>query len=235
MDTYELTGELNLLRKLQSHAHEVVFDVGSNTGSWCDLVLTCLPHAHVHTFELSDQTHALFMRSHTDFSRITCNSFGLSDCTTWVKYKHCSDNHKLSTQLELMSPGTLAHVNYSWQQGLVVQGDAYTTSRRIDTIHLLKVDVEGHEPQVLQGLSHMLSEHKVNVIQFEYGTANIVSKFLLMDYYKLLEPWGYVLGKLSPQGVSFKPYSLTDEDFRGPNCVAVHTSQTQIIQDLRVT
>lgn len=233
MDTYELTGEAALLQVLGQFPMHTVFDVGSNTGSWCALALSCLPEAHVHTFELSHHTYDQFLQSGLDFSRITCNSFCLGTATQMVQFKYCDHNNKLSTQLEHMNPGTLAHVAYAWMSGLVVQGDAYAQSRQIDQVNLLKIDVEGSEPDVLQGFTQMLHMGKIDVIQFEYGTANIITKFLLMDFYKLLEPLGYHLGKLTPMGVDFKPYSLVDEDFRGPNYVAVHDSCAHLIPKLQ--
>jgi hypothetical protein len=72
----------------------------------------------------------------------------------------------------------------------------------------------------------------VGCIQFEYGTANIVARWLLVDANEFLSPLGYIFGKLSPGKVAFKPYDLNDENFFGPNIVAVHRSRQDILTAL---
>jgi hypothetical protein len=58
------------------------------------------------------------------------------------------------------------------------------------------------------------------VVQFEYGLKNIVTKFLLRDFYAYFEARGYKVGKLFPTSVRFREYRFEDEDFLGPNYVA---------------
>jgi hypothetical protein len=55
----------------------------------------------------------------------------------------------------------------------------------------------------------------------------------LIDFYKLLAPLGYTLGKLTPDGVDFKTYGLLDEDFKGPNYLAVLTTRPDIIAEVQ--
>ena len=100
-------------------------------------------------------------------------------------------------------------------------GDAYMAEQGIDRIDLLKIDVEGAEHLVLQGLAGALAGGRIGVIQFEYGQANIVTRFLLRDFHLLLESHGYSVGKLYPNRVDFRRYRFEHEDFIGPNFVAV--------------
>ena len=60
----------------------------------------------------------------------------------------------------------------------VQTGDAYCTRHRIERIDLLKIDVEGAEHLVLRGFERMLHERRIEVIQFEYGLANIYTHHL---------------------------------------------------------
>jgi hypothetical protein len=52
----------------------------------------------------------------------------------------------------------------------------------------------------------------------------------LKDFYEFLEAYGYLIGKLYPYGVHFKNYSYDDEDFKGPNFIAVHESCDELIE-----
>ena len=89
------------------------------------------------------------------------------------------------------------------------------------------------EDRVLKGFGELLERGAIRVIQFEYGRVNIESHFLLKDFYKLLSGFGYVLGKIYPTEVLFKDYEYTDEDFLGPNYLAVLRTETALIQRLR--
>jgi hypothetical protein len=126
--------------------------------------------------------------------------------------------------------------NAKWQKLQVdaITGDSYVTRSDISQIDLLKMDVEGAEHLVLDGLSETLSAGKIRTIQFEFGMVNIYSRFLLKDYWSLLSGYGFTIGPIMPDGVAFMDYDPCNEDFRGPpNFVAVHRSQSPIIKDVR--
>ena len=77
--------------------------------------------------------------------------------------------------------------------------------------------------------SHLKS---IRLIQFEYGIFNISSKDLLIDYFNLLTPLGFKIGKIFPRGVEFFDYHFSREDFRGNNYVAVKEEEKSLIDDL---
>jgi hypothetical protein len=109
-------------------------------------------------------------------------------------------------------------------------GDQYVKSRQIDYVDFLKVDVEGAEDLVFKGLNDTLNANKIGIIQFEYGYANVLSRFLLVDAHKMLTPLGYHVGKMTKEKWAPARYSLLDEDFQGPNILAVHESKMHLIQ-----
>ena len=103
----------------------------------------------------------------------------------------------------------------------------------VERIDLLKVDVEGAEHLVFDGFGAAMDAGQIDVIQFEYGKVNIITHFLLRDFYDFLETRGYQVGKLFPDHVDFRPYALEDEDFLGPNYIAVRKVRADIIDALR--
>ncbi len=71
----------------------------------------------------------------------------------------------------------------------------------------------------------MLAPGAVDVVQFEYGLANISSRTLLADLYELLGEREFTIGKIWPHEVEFRDYEpRSDEDFCGPNYVAARLS-----------
>ena len=116
----------------------------------------------------------------------------------------------------------------------VETGNDYCKRNQIKEIDILKIDVEGAEHLVLSGFSDLLENGSIKVIQFEYGYTHGDAKFLIKDFYKLLEGYGYLLGPLKPSGVLFMDFDYTLNDFNsGPNYVAVHKSQKDIIEKVK--
>ena len=84
-------------------------------------------------------------------------------------------------------------------------GSDYLIDNNIETIDFLKIDVEGHDLNVLEGFDQYLKN--VRIIQFEYGVFNVDSKGLLVDFYYLLSGFGFILGRLYPNKVLFSEYN----------------------------
>jgi hypothetical protein len=80
--------------------------------------------------------------------------------------------------------------------------------------------VEGAEHLVLEGLADLLREQRARFVPFEYGRVNILTHFLLRDFYEPFGSHGYLVGKIYPDYVDFREYELSDEDFLGPNYLA---------------
>jgi hypothetical protein len=86
----------------------------------------------------------------------------------------------------------------------------------------------------LEGFRHSLSNKLIKLIQFEHGFVHIPARSLLFDFYNLLEPMGYVIGRLHPKSVDFKKYDhCEDEQFRMGNYIAVHSSYPALIAALQ--
>lgn len=225
IEEFNLSGEAMLMSRLCGAGIELktIFDVGANCGEWAHLAINTNPDAAVHSFEPIPSTYRKLIRSVKP--NMVINPFGLSDSTKWAMFKYTADNDKLTTQcLELQRD------NEEYISALLIDGLSYCTSHRIGSVDFLKVDTEGHEYEVVKGFGSLLEDGGISIIQFEYGYANILTKNLLIDFYRLLEPIGYRIGKLSRNGVDFKGYNLLDEDFKGPNYVAVLGDRTDIIE-----
>lgn len=209
-------GEAWLLKRLRPLRPKVVFDVGANVGDWAVHAAVALPEATIHAFEPVPDTYDALARSATSLpGRIIANASGLSDRDGAIALTVMADDSTLSSIVKL-------HEGQGRQIECAMRaGDAYMAEHGIDRIDLLKIDVEGAEHMVLAGFARALAEGRIDVIQFEYGQANILTRFLLLDFHLLLESYGYSVGKLYPARVDFRSYRFEHEDFIGPNFVAV--------------
>lgn len=99
--------------------------------------------------------------------------------------------------------------------------DDVAAREQINAIDLLKIDVEGHELDVLNGAERMLRSGNIRLIQFEFGGANVATRTYLHDFWDLLTPLGYELNLVQPGGLRpLRKYRESTELFVVTNYVA---------------
>lgn len=222
-----INGEAAMLQRLARFAPATLFDVGANTGDWCLAVRRAMPDAGLHAFEIDPDTAALLAERLKDAPRIVLNALGLADEEGEVRIFVRPEESTSTTMLAAGADGLLE------KTARVTTGDAYVAMRGLDRIDLLKIDVEGAEPRVLDGFGACFARGMITMVQFEYGHANLQTRFLLADFYRFFEERGFVVGKIFPEGVAFGPYLARDEDFRGPNFLACRSEHQDIVAALR--
>lgn len=208
-----LNGEAWLLSQL-GHARTVL-DVGANRGTWTREALRMLPDATLHAFEPIPETYMELSRC-VRSDRVRLNQLALSGrrAATLSMWADCRDGQ--------MSSAT-APPEEGARQCVVpcTTGDAYLSSQSIDHVDLLKVDVEGHEMEVLRGFQGAFERQAVDVVQFEFTLWAAVARRWLGDYYDFFSSWDFRIGKLWPRRVGWSEYRPEDEQFLRCNFVAV--------------
>ena len=232
---FQKNGEENFLNRLSQQDIKVIFDVGANVGDWSEVALKKFNDVTVHCFELSESTYRTLQAKLAHEERLVLNNIGLSDTAGTVEYKDYGSNCRKNTLLSDVNFHALDNPPIAKKADLTT-GAAYCASMGIGTVDLLKIDVEGAEQLVLKGFADFLEKGKIKVIQFEYGYLNGDAKFLMKDFYRLLESSGYVLGPLKRDGVLFMDFDYALNNFKsGPNYVAVHKSCPEIIDAVKGT
>ena len=226
---FSKNGEEYLLNRLRSEKIKVVFDVGANVGEWTKIALSKFPEADIFGFEISEKTFSSLRANFKNEVRCSFHNIGLSNEVGSIKYKDYGVNSGVNTILnntdfhdDLIEPLFL--------ECSVTMGDLFCADKEIDSIDLLKIDVEGAEFLVLEGFVNMLKSGKIRVIQFEYGYANGDIHTLMKDFFKLLGDCGYITGPLKRKGVLFTDFVYPLNNFSsGPNFVSVLRSETQLV------
>jgi len=221
-------GEWSVLRRLQGLTLTVLFDVGANVGDWTLAAAAIFPRAEIHAFEIAEATYRVLRLRTEGLASVHPVAFGLSDRDEEVILRYYENNPALSTVLPY--PHELP---FEVVGGRTIRGDAYARERGIDHIDFLKIDVEGMEPRVLEGMGELVERRDIDLIQFEYGQANILTRYLLRDYHEYFRERGYVVGKIYPDTVDFREYDMADEDFRGPNYLACRNDLDQHLERLK--
>lgn len=216
-------GEVGVLKALGSLELPTLFDVGANRGEWTAAALAQTTSPRVHAFEIDATVAARLAARFAENERVHVNALGLSDAAGTVPIDFSP--HGGNTGTTMVTDRLVATTRPLERRSARVEtGDEYCLRHGIDKIDFVKVDVEGAERKVFAGFSRMLREGRISLIQFEYNSTSINCRNLLVDYFRFFEGYGYAVGKLWARGVSFGPYDYREEDFTGPNYVAVHQS-----------
>ena len=104
--------------------------------------------------------------------------------------------------------------------------DEYCRNNAVTSIDLLKIDVEGHELDVLEGARAMFSNTSVKFVQFEFGGCNIDTRTFIQDFFYFFKPFGFEIYRITPSGYCqhLPVYKETYEQFITTNFLAVHGS-----------
>ena len=220
-------GERRVLECLSAEGPKCIFDAGANVGKWTSIARQLCPDAQIHSFEVVEQTAGELRSRFAGEPHVTVVSTGLGKDQGEIAVKHYPESSEIS--------GAIREYERAFElvSSPVQRGDAYCAEAGIDHIDLLKIDVEGMEYEVLQGFDQMLSNGAIGAVQFEYGPECILTRRLLRDYYTFFSERNFEVGKIYPRGVEFRPYRFRDEDFRGPNYLAVHADKLELIERLR--
>lgn len=147
-------GEYNLLTNLKSD--QIIFDVGCRTDSEF-LKYT----GEVHYFDPVAEFIQEIIKHDNSNSKSFFNNFGLSSKTDSIIYYPAYQ----SFHNRIITCGNDDSVNAKKLH--VLKGKDYMLRNNIEEIHFLKIDVEGHEQEVLFGFEENIK--KIDIIQFEYG------------------------------------------------------------------
>ena len=201
----------------------VILDVGANVGKWSELVLnavdTELLKTDLYLFEPVDFNVKNLIVRFGSFENVHILDFGLSD----VEGKSVVHfNKNISTFSSLYSRETLTSSGHTFDELKCnfSTGLNFIKKHEISSVEYLKIDTDGHDLFVLEGFGEYLNPETIRFIQFEYGGANIDSRTFLRDFFDLLLPLGYSIGKIYQNNIEELSYSERLENFTNCNYLA---------------
>jgi FkbM family methyltransferase len=221
--TATVSEEVEAVRRLlgsDADSNPVVLDVGANVGKWTGAALVKLPAARVHAFEPSSAAFDLLKSAVGGHSRVTLHRFALGAHD--MEATLFSD--RAGSALASLTRRNFEHFDLpamNFEERVQVRSlGAWLDEAGIDQVHVLKLDVEGHELDILRSVEDRLA--RFQVIQFEFGGANIDTRTYWQDFWYLLRGAGFRLARLGPRGlVDINNYREHDEVFVTTNFFAV--------------
>lgn len=199
-----------------------IFDVGANVGEYSELLVNKFGSSkyNLHLFEPQKNCFSDLENNFSKNEQMNLNNFGLSSSNETATIYKNEDKSGLTS----LYKRNLDFYNLKMdveEKISLKRADEYIESKNIKHIHLLKVDVEGHEISALKGFGKYLNGDFIDYIQLEYGGANLDSHSNLLDYYNLLLPLGFKITKVMPNFLELREYNPRMDNYVYSNYVAI--------------
>ena len=226
------SGELAVVHKMATLLSPpyCIFDVGANKGKYLDLLTSRIQATQyqIHCFEPSKPAFDILSARAQGNPNIVVNNIGFGKEPGELTLYY----NEPGSEIASLTKRRLEHFNIDFSQSESVRIetlDNYCRENNIYNIDLLKVDVEGHELNVLQsGSKAMFKKNAIKMISFEFGGCNIDTRTFFQDFFYFFRDVNMALFRITPSGYCYpiKGYSEVLEQFRTTNFLAVHNILT---------
>lgn len=205
---------------LVTQSSPVIFDIGAHVGEWTTFAHTSNREAIIHCFEPCSRTFSVLEKTLSNLSthNITANHQALGSEPGKLEMVVYSETSALNS---LYNRDVLG-ASIAREQVDINTLDSYCQNNDVLHINFCKLDVEGHELEVLKGAKQMLTRGAIDLIQFEYGGTYIDARILLKDVFEFFQSLPYQLFKILPHKIQpVSSYTVDLESFKYSNWVAL--------------
>lgn len=207
---------LNFICSAYKNRKCVFFDVGSNVGAYTEKFITLSKKYNidfeVHVFEPMQKSFEILEKKFGQNQRVHLNKFAASSETGVTKIYFDKEESTLASLYERDLDAY--HIKLAnFLEIPTKRLDEYINEKNIESIDFIKLDVEGHEVPVLNGLGDYLRPDVIPNIQFEYGGANIDSRTFLRDLFYLFNQKGFQVYKMKKGYLEKRVYGPQMENF----------------------
>ncbi len=198
--------QLELVPAEERAALRTVVDIGANLGEWSIGVALLTKAERILAFEPVPQVFAQLQENARPYSRICCKQMALG-ASHGPAEMMVYDRHQMSSLLPIREEIRAVHgmQNDSSVSIQVPMGTCDEELQGVDEISLLKVDVQGYEPQVFAGAHSVLAHTRVLMVEVTYssyyhGDLQFQEMDRLITSLSPLKLWGISAPHCSPTG-----------------------------------
>jgi FkbM family methyltransferase len=199
-------------------ANAIVLDVGANIGSYTQAILDELDTVCIYAFEPSTAARKNLIVAHGINPKVIVEPFALAHIAS--KATLYSDHP--GSGLASLTKRQLDYLDISFECQETVETltlDSWAAQNHVMPT-LIKLDVEGHELDVLRGGKQTINTARV--VQFEFGGCNIDTRTFFRDFWIFFSEAGFDLYRVTREGPKLvAKYLEDDECFKTTNYLAV--------------
>ncbi len=197
------------------HPGDVFLDIGANLGYFTMLASSIVgPSGKVIAFEPNPQNLQLIYESqiYNSFSNQTIYPYAVSDQAGILKFTTVGSNGGVVTK------NSADQRHYLFVQSLVID------DLLVDQpVHLLKMDIEAHEPMALRGMEKFLRKQRPRIVtEFHPWAMKLNNTEDPLDYLVHLETLGYKIGVITLDGVDFMSANQVLACWKNLNAEQIH-------------
>lgn len=220
------SGEKTVFKILQqlNQKPSVIFDIGANKGQFLKIAIDNTRNYEriIYSFEPSKRTFEILHENTHGIENVHLNNFAFGkECGSFPLYYDSygsglasltkRDLDFLSIEMKLVEEISVSTV------------DTFCADQKINRINLLKIDVEGHELDVLNGSLEKFKNKQIDMVLFEFGGCNIDTRTYFRDFFNFFKTYDFTIFRITPSGYLHKidHYSETLEKFSTTNFLAL--------------
>ncbi|CAN2171424.1 fkbM_fam, methyltransferase, FkbM family [Candidatus Nanopelagicaceae bacterium] len=197
----------------------VVLDIGANVGDYTAAIIRRVKNLKVYAFEPSSFTFSKLNGKFNKRPEVELINSAIGN----QEGKAILWSDKPGSGLASLSHRKLEHFGIEFEENeeiTIHRLESWCTENRVHP-DLIKIDVEGHELDVLNSGRSVISNSAV--VQFEFGGCNIDTRTFFQDFWHFFNDMGFSLYRITPTGPKkVSRYSEHDETFRTTNYLAIN-------------
>ena len=225
--TKEVESCISLL-SIANNTPQIFIDIGAHKGLYTKEVLHKFPNIECYLFEPSPSNTIILKNKFENLNNVHISTNALSNRTG--KQKIYFDNP--GSQLTSLTQRRLDHFHMYMNSSEEIETTRFdefwkTTDTYLNNpntiIDYVKIDVEGHELNVLEGFGSLIKN--MGLIQFEFGGSNIDTRTFFQDFWHFFKNklYDFSIYRIAPNGlIPITHYSESDECFQTTNYIAIN-------------
>lgn len=211
--------EFRAARRLFTSPPALMIDIGANKGLYTSEMTSTFPESVIHIFEPSEVNITFLKDRFQDSPKILLAPVALGerkqDCILF--------SDEAGSGLASLTNRKLEHFGIDFKCREVISvirfEDYWIEQLQGRNIDFAKIDVEGHELDVLKGFGAALA--KTQVFQFEFGGCNIDTRTYFRDFWYFFKENGFDIFRIGPISTHLiEKYRESDEFFSTTNFLA---------------
>ena len=173
-----------------------IFDIGCNKGFYTDYLLKTIGNNHnYYLFDPSERFYNIVSEKFKMFDNIHINNVGISDLNeeNINFYELINSNDDVEGMSSLTNRAVFSNYDYKVNKINTINLDGFITEQNITNIDFIKIDTEGQELKILNGLKDSFGKKIINLIQIEYGDCAIENGYNLNHILEFINQYDYTL------------------------------------------